>query len=922
MTVLRGIRYAAVDQLRPKPKCPAVGGMAALGKMTAIPPRRDCGVFLRGALLVLWLVLAAAGPTAAEPLLMGVYDNHPLMIVDSENRSSGFLVDVVNRIAGQESWEVIYRPGTWSQCLEWLRRGEVDLLGGIAYGEHRARDFDFSRESLITEWGQVYVTPGVPIDGVADLNGRKVAVLLDDLHFSNLRVLVQQFGIQCRFVEAEDYETVLMLVEARRCDAGLVNQFYGAYHGKDFRVAKSPIVFSPVKIFFAAPKERHPELLEKLDRRLIDLKQDPGSIYFQAMDRWFGGLPEKPAPVWIPLAALAAAGLVAAVVLLNLLLQRTVRRKTRELSAKNTDLLAEILQRRQAEEILHRQHEYLMALHETALGLIRRLNLDDLLKAIVSRAGVLLEAREGFVYLYEAGENRLVLKAGLGDYATALGHRLAPGEGLVGLTWQEGAPRAVADYPSWPGRRPRPVSGAIHSVVAVPLASGTRTTGVIGLTRDRPNHPFAADEQRVLEQFAELAAIAIDNATLYTQLQLELGERQRMEKERRAMEDQLLQAQKMEAIGTLAGGIAHDFNNILGAMIGYTELCLYDLSPGHPARSNLDQVLRAGSRARDLVKQILAFSRKSEAHRSLINVVPIVSEVAKLLRASLPATITIRQEVDPAVGMILADPIQVHQVLMNLCTNAAHAMEESGGALAVRVVPVTLAGGDHGAPGQLAEGAYIRLQVSDTGSGIDPAVMDRIFDPYFTTKPKDKGTGMGLAVVHGIVSSQGGAVAVDSRMGAGTTFTVWFPMAEREAAPREQAQPVLLPGTERVLLVDDEAALVDLGQAMLTRLGYRVTTRTSSLEALEAFRADPLRYDLVITDMTMPNMTGDRLADAVRTIRPEIPVILCTGYSERMSEEKARAMGIAGFLYKPLLLEQLSRTIREALAETAGKPVN
>jgi signal transduction histidine kinase/ABC-type amino acid transport substrate-binding protein/ActR/RegA family two-component response regulator len=893
--------------------------MARFRRMREVPSIR-LHPSLRAVLLALCLALAASPAPAAEPLVVGVYDSQPLMIIDAQGRSSGFLVDVVDHIAARESWEVRYRPGTWSQCLEWLRQGEVDLLGGIAYAEQRARYVDFSRESLITEWGQIYAAPGAPIDGVADLDGRTVAVLLDDMHFRNLRVLVQQFGIQCRFVEAEDYETVLMLVEAHRCDAGLVNQFYGAYQGRTFRVAKTPIVFSPVKIFFAAPKGLHPQRLETLDRRLLDLKQDPGSVYFQAMDRWFGGLPGKRTPGWVPLAASLAAGLVAVVGLINLLLQRTVRRKTRELSAKNRDLLTEILHRRQAEETLHRQHEYHVALHETALGLIRRLNLDDLLQAIVRRAGVLLEAREGFVYLYDAGENRLVLKAGLGGYAGALGHRLAPGEGLVGLTWQEGAPQAVEDYSAWPGRRSQPLSDALHRVVAVPMTTGTRASGVIGFARARPGRPFDAEEQRVLGQFAELAAIAIDNATLYTQLQQELGERQRMEMERRAMEDQLLQAQKMEAIGTLAGGIAHDFNNILGAMMGYTELSLYDLSAGHAARGNLEQVMLAGNRARDLVKQILAFSRKSEAHRCLVNVVPIVGEVAKLLRASLPATLTIRQEVALHMGMILADPIQVHQVLMNLCTNAAHAMEEGCGELTIRVDPVTLAEGDQGAQGHLPPGAYIRLRVSDTGCGIDPAVMDRIFDPYFTTKPKDKGTGMGLAVVHGIVASQGGAVAVDSRLGAGTTVSVWFPVAGQEANPPEQERPELARGTERVLLVDDEAALADLGQAMLARLGYRVTTRTSSLEALEAFRADPGRFDLVITDMTMPNLTGDRLAEAVHVIRPEIPVILCTGYSERMTAEKARAMGIAGFLYKPLLLEQLSQTIREVLAAAASHP--
>ncbi len=393
------------------------------------------------------------------------------------------------------------------------------------------------------------------------------------------------------------------------------------------------------------------------------------------------------------------------------------------------------------------------------------------------------------------------------------------------------------------------------------------------------------------------------------------------ENEKTHLANQLRQAQKMEAIGTLAGGIAHDFNNILALIIGFAELGLEDLHRTTEVRGHLSEILAAGKRARDLVRQILTFSRQSDQTAKPIAVGPIVEEAARMLRSVLPTTIAMVVDIQASESTIKGDATQIHQVLMNLCTNAAQAMEATGGQLSIGLQKV--AGDGHTGPDKSPPDArpHLRLRVRDTGPGIAPEHLERIFEPYFSTKGVCKGTGLGLAVVHGIVASHGGRVTVRPEVPGGTCFDVFLPLLEAGPGAIAEAAAGGAPrGREAVLLVDDEAALADLGQAMLARLGYRVTTRTSSLEALEAFRADPGRFDLVITDMTMPNLTGDRLAEAVHVIRPEIPVILCTGYSERMTAEKARAMGIAGFLYKPLLLEQLSQTIREVLAAAASHP--
>lgn len=383
--------------------------------------------------------------------------------------------------------------------------------------------------------------------------------------------------------------------------------------------------------------------------------------------------------------------------------------------------------------------------------------------------------------------------------------------------------------------------------------------------------------------------------------------------EKKRMEDQLKQSQKMEAIGTLAGGIAHDFNNILGVIIGCTELSLLDLPREIAARPHLIEVLKAGNRAKDLVKQILAFSRQSEQERKPMQPGIVVKEALKMLRSSLPSTIQISQYIEKT-GVINADPTQIHQILMNLGTNAAHAMREKGG-----ILKVNLSNVDFGTEAvkpypDLTPGSYINLTVGDTGHGMNKEVIERMFDPYFTTKEAGEGTGLGLAVIHGIVASYGGAIKVDSEPGKGSTFEIFLPRIDYAKDLPETGEPVKLPtGDERILLVDDEEFLVYAGRGMLEHLGYKVITRTSSVEALEAFQAQPDKFDLVITDMTMPNKTGTELAKELLQIRPDIPIILCTGFSEKASEENTKKIGIKAFVMKPLVMHDFAVTVRQVL---------
>ena len=442
---------------------------------------------------------------------------------------------------------------------------------------------------------------------------------------------------------------------------------------------------------------------------------------------------------------------------------------------------------------------------------------------------------------------------------------------------------------------------AIQSLIVVPMVSGKAVIGLLGFDSVREEKSWSADTVALIKIVEEMFVNAL--------------ERKWAEEEKKELQTQLQQAQKMQAIGTMAGGIAHDFNNILFPIVGYTEMAMADLPEDSLTRSNLEEVLKAADRAKGLVRQILTFSRQSEQERKPLKIQPIVKEALTLLRASLPTTIEIRQKIDKACGAILADPIQIHQVMMNLCTNAYHAMREKGGVLGVTLTEVDIDSSDLGSNVDLKPGPYVRLTVSDTGRGMKRAEMERIFEPYFTTKGPGEGAGMGLAVVHGVARSHGGHITVYSEPGKGAAFHVYLPRIDGSigiapaAVPSEPAPS----GTERVLLTDDEEQIVNMEQQMLERLGYHVTARTSSVEALKAFRAQPEKFDLVITDQTMPNMTGAELAQKLMGIRPDIPVILCTGFSEVIPEEKARAMGLRAYVMKPIVKSEIAKIIRRVL---------
>ncbi len=436
-------------------------------------------------------------------------------------------------------------------------------------------------------------------------------------------------------------------------------------------------------------------------------------------------------------------------------------------------------------------------------------------------------------------------------------------------------------------------------------------TELSGLHRDGHEFPL---------EFA-MTAVRSKGTFLFSGFIRDLTERRQTEEALRKSEEQLRQAQKMEAIGTLAGGIAHDFNNILSSIIGYTELAMAQCSGTSGVVPRLREVLKAGYRAKKLVRQILTFSRQEESGKKVLFLQSIVEETLNLLRASLPSTISLEADLDTTTSPVLADATQIHQVVMNLGANAEYAMRESGGTLFVKLDQVRVNEGNSLLQDGLSVGSYVRLTFSDSGKGIAPNIQKRIFDPFFTTKGVGEGTGMGLSVIHGVITSHGGTIQVESQEGENTTFFVYLPCST--SMPSIGATVSVMPGScfgqGTVMFVDDELSIARWGKDTLEALGYRVHVFTNAADALEAFEKDSALYDVLVTDQTMPGMTGELLAQHVLQLRPKFPVILCSGFSYTMNETKAEAMGLEAYLTKPVLMDDMARAIQVALQKKLSR---
>jgi signal transduction histidine kinase/CheY-like chemotaxis protein/ABC-type uncharacterized transport system substrate-binding protein len=624
---------------------------------------------------------------------------------------------------------------------------------------------------------------------------------------------------------------------------------------------------------------------------------------------------------WIGAASIVCLTLVVLALTANIIRRREAEKQLQDahehlealVEDRTRDLEAALDRRRTAQAALKWEVSVSSALAELAGTLISPAPIDEISVLVLKDAKHLTGSTVGYVGYIEPETGHLVcptMTEAVWDQCrvSEKSHIFTEFSGLWGWVLTHRQPlmtNAPAEAPGASGTPPGHL--VIHRFLSVPVLIDKTLVGQISLANPAHGRDYDEGCLKAAERLADLYALAV--------------RRHRDDAEMARLQRQVQQSQKMEAIGTLAGGIAHDFNNILFPIIGFTEMTLDEVAEGTTARKNLSEVLKAADRARDLVRQILAFSRQTETERKPIHIQPIVKESLSLLRASIPRTIDIQRTIDAGCGPVTGDPVQVHQVIMNLCTNAYHAMRESGGVLSVSLAETVIhPADDRVAARSIPPGNYACLTVSDTGAGIPERIQARIFEPYFTTKAKNEGTGIGLSVARGIIESHGGLITLESEPGRGATFQVLIPILQTapEAAPAPTFAEVPR-GDERILLVDDEEMVARMVAQLLDSLGYTVAVRVSPVEALAAFEARPDGFDLVITDQTMPQMTGSEMARRMLAIRPALPIILCTGFSELISEAQARARGIRAYVMKPVVRAEIAAVIREVLDGSGGK---
>lgn len=816
----------------------------------------------------------------------------PMNVLDKDGSLTGFgreLADAVIKEVGGEIKHI--HSSRWVEVLEWLDTGKADFIHDTGYTEERDKFLDYS-EPIIEMPETIFVRPDeYSITDIESLKGKTVACV--NKHISHL--YLKQFPEISLFVVKTPVEGIYELISGK-VDAFIYPKQIVLYLVQSLRIRdKIKVTGEPLRTltWSMVVKEGNIELLQRLNEGIAKVRKS--GQYDRIYEKWWG---EKVLSGYtkeqLVILTIMTTGISLAVMLSITLFffSRKLKQKIKE----RTALLSQEIEERKLIEIdLEKEKEFIKAVLE---------NIED---------GIVACDKEGVLTLF----NR----------ATREFHCL-PEKPIPAEEWPQYYDLFLADGTTLMQKEDVPLFCALQGahvknieMVISPkqgkkrilLASGQpflddqgNVLGAVASMHDVTERKYA---EEALKKAHDELEVKVKMRTLELQQSYE-----KLAKEvagREVVESKLRQSHKMEAIGTLAGGIAHDFNNILAAILGYADMAKDDIPEYSPAKYQIDQVLKAGNRAKDLVKHILSFSRKESQERIPAQIHLIANEALKLLRASIPTTVKIQQNIDPACGNILADPTQIHQVLLNICTNAAQAMDENGGVLDVSLDCVELA------ENELAEGtkagSYVRLVIKDTGEGIDPKVIERIFDPYFTTKEFGKGSGMGLAVVHGIVKSHDGMITVESNLGEGTTFSVYFPTIDLPVKEEIENAALIPTGKENILVVDDEESMVDLNKRRIERLGYRVTTKTSSMEALELFRSQPDAFDIVISDQTMPELTGVQLAKKLMEIRSDIPIIICSGYSSKIDAGKAKLIGISAFIMKPVEIMELANAIRDVL---------
>lgn len=811
------------------------------GRLETVSPRVKICVALGvvGLVMLLWPPASPAvtthevtSPAGARLVRVGLYENRPKIFTAEKGRAAGIFVGILDEIARRQGWQVVYEPCTWSECLAELEAGRLDLMPDVAFSQKRAARFDFHQEKVLESWSQVYSHGKKPLMSLADLAGRRIALLDDSIQQAALEEMMNGLGYEITIVGANSYEQAFTLAASGTVDAVVANHLFGNYYYQEYGLQRTAIVFNPVSLYFATTRGANADLLAAVDLHLRAMKAESGSTYYRELAGWLTPPPTEVVPPYLVWLMAGIGGLLGLALVLIWLLRRQVGRRTRHLL--------------EANETLRESEEKFRSLFQDHAAV----------KLIIDPAGgAIVEA------------NR----------AAASFYGWSPEE-LQGQRLQE-----IDTQPT---------------VELKELMAGQRTCCEC-------RHRLADGSARDVEVFG--STIDIRGKTLLHCIIHDITEQ-------RKLEEQLRQAQKMEAVGRLAGGVAHDYNNILSVIIGYTELALQEQGVPEPLPAYLQEIYAAAGRSRDITRQLLAFARKEAIEPQILDVNSTVEGLLTILQRLVGEDIELIWRPTPGVAPVLADPAQIDQILANLCVNARDAITDVGKVI-IETGSATFDEAYCGEHVGFVAGDFVMLAISDTGSGMDRQTQNMVFEPFFTTKGIGHGTGLGLATVFGIVKQNNGFINVYSEPGHGTTFRLYLP-AQVGVVPeksREIRTPVQSGNGERLLVVEDETAILGLVERILRRLNYLVVPATSPSEAFAA--ADQYGDDiaLVITDVVMPEMNGRQLAEELQKSWPKMKCLYMSGYTTDVIAHRGVIDKGLYFIQKPFTVSDLAGKVRVIL---------
>ena len=927
--------------------------------------------------------------SADTNIRVGVYQNKPLLFTDTDGKVKGIFADILNYIAKKEEWKIKYINESWIQSYEDLKSGKLDMLGAIAFSEQRNQIFDFTYENVLSNWGQIYINKRSGIESILDFEGKKIAVLQNDIFYKGIKELTEKFGIDCRFIEAFEYDAVLEIVEAGKCDAGLVNYLYGHQNERKYNINKTSIILSPRQISFAAAKGKNREIINTIDLYLRELKDDKSSIYYQSLSKWVGVDAAHTDPLWLIVISAGAISLILMFSVLNTILRKQVRKRTRELNDKNQELIDEIERRKRVEGALKRNERKYRSVFENT-GTATFIVENDM---TISKVNTKVEDLTGFAKVEIEGKMKttdLVSKKEYkritdyhyerrkkaGEYPSEYTLDILDKEGnikkaFIQISVIPGTERSIASLIDITSRMEaeealRQNEEKYRSIIenieegyfeldlkgnltffnsSLCKISGYTPEELKGLNYNEYtnqqvsenmfnvfNQIFRTKKPTMVADFEiitkdknalqiDLSAAPIiddnDEVNGFRGLMRDVSERNRAELERRKLEKKLQQAQKMKAIGTLAGGVAHDLNNILSGIVSYPDLILMDLPKDSPLIEPIQTIRESGKRAAAIVQDLLTLARRGVSISEVVHLNDIIYEYLnspqiEKLKSHHP-NVKIETHLDSALLNVMGSPVHLSKTIMNLISNAAEAMPD-GGKIELktknRYIDLPIEGYD-----EVEEGDYIVVTISDSGIGIAPDDINRIFEPFYTKKVMGRsGTGLGMAVVWGAVKDHKGYIHIKSDKGKGTTIELYFPVTRMTAKSNDK--PISFENYkgkgQTILVVDDVQEQLEIATKILTQLGYSVQTAGSGEKACEYLESNA--PDLIMLDMIMPpGIDGLETFKRIVSKYPQQRAIIASGFSETKRVKEAQRLGAGKYVKKPYTIEKIGMAIKTEL---------